>query len=108
MKRSNAILKLVFESITIEITKRKNNNNGAPLAQNIIVICMALLLQKWPQKYIDKYMLLNVDCSSQNDSRRRNISLFDNRAFLNPDEINKKYLNYSISIKPLNTYNTIK
>jgi hypothetical protein len=31
------------------------------------------------EKYIDKYMLLNVDCNLQNDSRKRNISLFDNR-----------------------------
>ena len=76
------ILKVLFESITIEITKGKNNDNGAPLAQNYIVICMDLLLQKWPQKYIDKYMLLNVDCISQNESRRRNISLFDNRSFI--------------------------
>ena len=33
-------------------------------------------------KYIDKYMLLNVDCISQNESRRRNISLFDNLSFI--------------------------
>ena len=46
MNKSNSILKLVFESITIKITKGKNNDNGAPLAQNYIVICMDLLLQK--------------------------------------------------------------
>ena len=40
------IFKVLFESITIEITKGKNNDNGAPLAQNYIVICMYLLLQK--------------------------------------------------------------
>ena len=46
--------------------------------QKSIVICMPLLQNDL--RYIDKYMLLNVDCNLQNDSRRRNISLFDNRA----------------------------
>ena len=81
MKISNMILKLVSESITIEITKRKIMIMARPWHKTTLLFAWISCCKNDLRKYIDKYMLLNVDCSSQNDPWGRNISLFDNRVF---------------------------
>ena len=74
------ILKLVFESITIDTTKEEKIMARPWHQAALLFTCLSYCKMTSEIKYIDKYMLLNVDCNLQSDSRKRNISLFDNRA----------------------------